>query len=274
MENYLETKDHFLTGENFNLVYNPNIDILETIPQPQNLVPYYESPDYISHTDKTQSIIDHIYAMVKKYTIRQKTKLIRNLKTESTTILDIGAGTGEFLKAMSLLNWNTQGVEPNPNARTISLDKNLNIKANLSDITATFDVITLWHVLEHLPNLNQQIANITQLLNDKGCLIIAVPNYKSYDAQKYKTFWAAYDVPRHLWHFSKKSIPLIFQPYGYTLIDTLPMPFDAFYVSLLSEKYQHGKTNYFNAFLTGMRSNLKAHTTGEYSSLIYVLKKA
>jgi len=135
-----------------------------------------------------------------------------------------------------------------------------------------FDIITLWHVLEHVSDLDAQIKELKRLLKPKGYLIIAVPNYKSYDADHYKTFWAAYDVPRHLWHFSKNAIQSIFGKFNFILEKTLPMKFDSFYVSLLSEKYKTGKMNYLKAFRIGLRSNIKAKRTGEYSSLIYVLR--
>jgi len=132
----------------------------------------------------------------------------------------------------------------------------------------------MWHVLEHVPNLMESIKMLKELLTDDGHLIIAVPNFKSYDANHYKENWAAYDVPRHLWHFSESSIRHIFGKNDFAVIKTLPLIFDSFYVSLLSEKYKTGKSNLINGFVNGLKSNMKASRSGEYSSKIYVLKKA
>ena len=273
MQTYLKTKDHFLSQEEFDLRLDPHLDMLITHPQPEDLYPYYKSKNYISHTDNKKTITAYIYALVKKYAIRKKIRLLNQLQPTSKTVLDIGAGTGDFLKAAKTNHWTTTGVEPNEGAVTIALSKGITLKKNLSEITSTSSVITLWHVLEHLPNLDDQLKKITSLLQPNGYLIIAVPNYKSYDAQYYKSHWAAYDVPRHLWHFSSKSISMLLKPHGLSLIKTLPMPFDSYYVSLLSEKYKNGKSSIFPALLTGLRSNLKASRNGQYSSLIYVLKK-
>ena len=138
---------------------------------------------------------------------------------------------------------------------------------------AKYEVITLWHVLEHVPNLQEYISELKKLLKPNGVLIVAVPNFKSYDAEYYNEFWAAFDVPRHLWHFSKKSIDLLFSKHGMSVSKTLPMKFDSFYVSMLSEKYKTGKSNILRAFWIGLKSNIKAMSNNEYSSLIYVIKK-
>jgi len=273
METYIKTKDYFLTGEQFQLKYKVDLDMLITTPQPENLHKYYQSDSYISHTDANETILDKVYSYVKKYTTRRKIRLLESLGTSSKTILDIGAGTGEFLKVISKKGWTTQGIEPNTSARTIAKSKGVHLKNSITEITTKTDIITLWHVLEHLPDLDNQIKGFTRQLKNSGFLIIAVPNYKSYDANKYKSHWAAYDVPRHLWHFSQKSITKIFKPYGYTLTQTVPMCFDSFYVSILSEKYKHGHPNYFRAFFTGLVSNISAFFSGEYSSIIYVLQK-
>ena len=139
--------------------------------------------------------------------------------------------------------------------------------------TEEYDVITMWHVLEHVENLQEYIQQLKDLLKENGTLLIAVPNYKSYDANYYKEFWAAYDVPRHLWHFSQASISKLFSVENISVVKTLPMKFDSYYVSLLSEKYKNGKMNPIKAFLVGFTSNRKSKQTKEYSSLIYVLKK-
>ena len=277
---YLEVKDHSVSGEIFQLVYNKEYDILETFPQlsPDKLSEYYKSENYISHTDSRRNVFERVYHLVRRYSLKQKLKLIEKHSHSGKTLLDVGCGTGDFLKTALNAGWEVQGVEPNERARAIANRKTNNkvdtpgALDNFQD--ASFDVITLWHVLEHLPNLEQQIKMLSRLLKRDGILIIAVPNFKSYDAKHYKTFWAAYDVPRHLWHFSKDSVKKLFSDIGMTLYQIKPMLFDSFYVSLLSEKYKSGKIKPLKGFYRGLVSNLKAIRSGEWSSLIYLLKKS
>lgn len=275
---YLSVKDHSVSGEEFQLLHNEEFDMLETYPQPSlgKLPEYYKSEDYISHTDSRRNAFEKIYQFVKSISLKRKLKLINSVSEHSKTLLDVGCGTGDFLKLAKANNWIICGIEPNENARKIANQKTnqsifevehlLNIEAH------SFDVITLWHVLEHLPKLDDHILIFKKLLKSDGRLIIAVPNFKSHDAKWYKKYWAAYDVPRHLWHFSKTSISKLVAKEDMIVEKHLPMTFDSFYVSLLSEKYKSGYMNFFKAFWTGWRSNMKAKNTGEYSSLIYIIK--
>ena len=272
---YLETTDHLVSKEKFRLEHLTETDMLVTQPIPENLYHYYESNNYISHTDEAKTLLEKVYQTVKKIALKRKLELINKYANTSKTILDIGCGTGEFLITARKNNWNTLGVEINDEARNKSSKKNITTYKFIEEVKSSqFNIITLWHVLEHLKDLNGIITKISSLLNTDGTLIIAVPNYKSYDANYYKEYWAAYDTPRHLWHFSQKSISTIFEKHNLKVVRTLPMYFDSYYVSLLSEKYKTGKSNYLKAFYRGMLSNLKAKRTGEYSSLIYVLQKA
>ncbi|SDW08054.1 Methyltransferase domain-containing protein [Lutibacter oricola] len=279
---YLKLKDYSVSKENFELIYNSELELLETSPKPtlQKLPSYYESEDYISHTDAKESLVDKVYQFVKGIALKNKLKLINSFNLEEKNMLDVGCGTGEFLLTCKNNQWNVVGVEPNKNARDLAigkLDKNtsVNIFADIDElISQKFDVITMWHVLEHVPNLDEYILKLKQLLKPNGVLIVAVPNYKSFDALHYKQYWAAFDVPRHLWHFSQNSISILFSKVNLKVVKTLPMYFDSFYVSLLSEKYKSGSGNIVKAFFTGLRSNLKAASTKEYSSLIYVLKSS
>lgn len=274
MKVYLQTKDYFHTQETFELLYDSELDMLVTHPKPENLSKYYDSKSYISHTDRKETLLDKIYQLIKKYSLKKKYKLIDTFKTEEKTILDIGAGTGDFLKKGIEENWKISGVEPNAIARDIAKEKGVDLEKDIEHLPEQkYDVITLWHVLEHLPNLENQIKKIITKLKPNGYLFVAVPNYKSYDAQKYKHHWAAYDTPRHLWHFSQNSISKLFNNYKLKVVNTKPMYFDSFYVSLLSEKYKTGRPNYFRAFWNGLISNIKAIRTKEYSSIIYILKK-
>lgn len=271
---YLKTKDYLVTKEHFLLEYDSEKDMLITQPIPTDITKYYDSNNYISHTDESNSLLEKVYQRVKKITLSQKVKLINNYSQEQKTILDIGCGTGEFLSTAKTDNWNTIGVELSTQAREIAIKKYLTIYKSLESITnQKFNIITLWHVLEHLPNLDKQINLIENLLEENGTLIIAVPNYKSHDAQYYKQYWAAYDTPRHLWHFSKTSITKIFKEHNLSVKKILPMYLDSYYVSLLSEKYKKGYSNYFMAFYRGLVSNIKAKQSGEYSSHIYILQK-
>ena len=275
MKLYLKTKDHSISGEDFELRHDPNLDMLITHPQPKELGKYYESESYISHTDANSSSVDKVYQAVKKYSISKKVRLISRHTKGKKTLLDFGAGTGDFLLHAKNQGWTVVGVEPNSGARKKSIAKGVLLHENLSDTgDVKFQVITLWHVLEHLPNLDDQIKTLTSKLEQEGTLIVAVPNFKSYDARHYREFWAAYDVPRHLWHFSKTAIEKLFEPYGMKLIQMRPMVFDAFYVSLLSEEYKTGKQNYFKAFYHGLKSNIKGWGSREYSSHVYLLQKA
>lgn len=271
----LPIKDFLVSGESFKLVYDAKREILVTSPQPEpeELSKYYESENYISHTDETKGLMASLYQMVKKYSLSKKLRLIASLNKGSGSLLDIGAGTGEFLKLAKQYDWNVQGVEPNEKARNFASEKDLSLSQSIDELSgSTFDVVTLWHVLEHLPDLESTISKIEAFVKPGGVLIIAVPNFKSYDARHYKNYWAAYDAPRHLWHFSKESMKVLFSS-EMKLIKTKPMIFDSFYVSLLSEKYRSGKNFSLKAVFIGLWSNIAALRSGESSSHIYCFRK-
>ncbi|WP_299394976.1 class I SAM-dependent methyltransferase [uncultured Gelidibacter sp.] len=277
---YIKVKDHSVSGEDFELLLNEELGMLETFPRPSEdrLPEYYKSEDYISHTDAKRNVFEKAYHFVKGIALKRKLKLIESVVTDSKSLLDVGCGTGDFLQVAAKAGWKISGIEPNDQARAIANSKTQNSVYNTEKLfnfePDSFDVITLWHVLEHLPNLDEHLSTFKNLLKADGTLIIAVPNYKSYDAQMYKAYWAAYDVPRHLWHFSQEAISKLATTVDLKVVEILPMKFDAFYVSLLSEKYKSGRMNYFKGFWNGWRSNMKASASGEYSSLIYVIKKA
>ncbi len=274
-KHFLTVKDHSVSKEFFELYYDETLDMLITSPQPNenDLGKYYESEDYISHTDNKRSLFEKAYHIVKNIALKNKLNLINSENPQKGRILDIGAGTGDFLLTAKENGWDTVGVEPSDRAKSIAIKKGISFVGKISELeNNSFDVITMWHVLEHVPNLELQIQELKRLLKPTGTLIVAVPNFKSFDANHYKTFWAAYDVPIHFWHFSKKAIQSLFEKVDMRLEKILPMKFDSFYVSLLSEKYKTGKMNYLSAFFIGLKSNWKAKRTLEYSSHIYVLK--
>lgn len=275
---YLSVKDYSVSGEQFQLLYNEELEMLETFPQPKAelLSEYYKSEDYISHTDTQRNLLEKVYQLIRRISIKRKMELINSFKSEEKTLLDIGCGTGDFLKTAQKHNWEIIGIEPNERARQIANSKTQNAVYSAEHLKSlkenNFDVITLWHVLEHLPNLEKHTALFKHLLKPNGTLVVAVPNFKSYDAEYYKNIWAAYDVPRHLWHFSESAIERLFEKQKMRLEKTLPMIFDAYYVSLLSEKYKSGKMHPIKAFWIGFLSNKKAKRTKQYSSHIYILK--
>ena len=222
--------------------------------------------------------MNRLYHLIRSKTLAQKTSWIQSLFTgHKGHLLDIGAGTGAFVHAMQQKSWKVTGLEPDAATRDKAFENyklNLQSTDNIYNLPEKeYEVITMWHVLEHVENLSEYISNLKKLLSTHGRLIIAAPNFKSDDANYYKEFWAAFDVPRHLWHFSQDSIRQLFLSENMVIEKTIPMKFDSYYVSLLSEKYKKGRMNIVNALYRGFVSNCKAMTSSEYSSLIYVIKK-
>ncbi|NVO18609.1 MAG: class I SAM-dependent methyltransferase [Bacteroidetes bacterium] len=278
LESFLTCNDHFLTKNQFTIVKCLDCSLKFTNPRPEanQLGAYYKSNEYISHSNSKKGLFNQVYQKIRKYTIHKKYKLISRNST-SGTILDIGCATGEFLHYMKSRNWKTLGIEPDENARKSAI---LNYQLEVFDEsyleqipTGSIDVVSMWHVLEHVANLQQRMISIKRLLKPGGLLLIAVPNPESYDAFIYQSFWAGYDVPRHLYHFSPQSIAKLLTLNEFKLAGTKPMKFDSFYVSLLSEKYMNGKMNWIRSGWIGICSNFKAIKTGNYSSLIYLSKK-
>ena len=270
----IKTRDYSVSQEFFTLEYDEEYHLYKTTPLPENLDKYYESEDYISHTDASVSLIDKLYQTVKKIALATKTKLVVKYANEDPKVLDIGCGTGSFVQFLNSNKINAYGIEPSNNARGLAIKKGVSCFKDFNELKdKDFDIITMWHVLEHVPNFNTQLKSIKNALNENGKLIVAVPNFESYDAKYYDKFWAAYDVPRHIWHFSEKAIGKIAQENGFILKKVKPMWFDSFYVSMLSEKYKNRKLNFIKAFSIGLISNLKAITNGQFSSKIYILEQ-
>jgi 2-polyprenyl-3-methyl-5-hydroxy-6-metoxy-1,4-benzoquinol methylase len=275
----MQVTDHFLTKEHFHLAKCSPCGFLITNPRPdaQNLSKYYQSDDYLSHGKKKNSLTSSLYSLVKDYSLGKKYQLINSIKPKGT-LLDIGSATGEFLNFFKKKKWQVTGIEPAEAPRQYSIE-NYGLKVlpeeKIDQLSAgQFDVITLWHVLEHVPDLNKHMEQISKLLAPDGLLVVALPNHLSWDAQHYGDHWAGYDVPRHLYHFTPGTISKLLSKYSFEIFKTEPMKFDGFYVSLLSEKYQSGKSNFLTAFRNGLKSNkwAKQHDDN-YSSLIYLAKK-
>jgi SAM-dependent methyltransferase len=274
----INSEDFFLTKEQFNIVECQNCAIKFTYPRPdpEILQNYYRSPNYISHTNTKKGFIETLYYLIRKLTLKTKIRLIRKFII-SGNVLDIGCGTGEFLKETKRQGYYSIGIEPNSRARDIAMKQNGLFVIEEKEIENLpphiFDIITMWHVLEHFSNLKSSIYQIQKLLKKNGILVIAVPNSDSWDARHYQKYWAAYDLPRHLYHFNQKSLVNLFHRNGFILVNTKPMIFDSFYICLLSEKYKTGKSNFFKAFMNGLYSNFWAMMNHKnFSSKIYIFK--
>ena len=276
-ETEFSAKDYTVSQEVFTISSCINCSFLITNPRPEDkdLGKYYKSDAYISHSDTSKGLINRVYKLVRSYTLRSKYRLVKPFLGDGI-LMDIGAGTGAFVRHCKSKGIKILGVEPDSDARmqaeklySINLLEESAIKSQLA---STVDVVTMWHVLEHIPNLNERMDEINSILKPGGVLIAAVPNHESADAEHYAEFWGAYDVPRHLYHFDLKAIKSLGKNHGFRLIRVKNMPFDAFYVSLLSEKYKSGRMNWVKAIIIGLRTLFSSGVKGS-SSKIYILEK-
>ncbi len=276
---FLICKDYTVSRETFSIVRCASCGFRFTNPRPgvDELARYYLSEDYISHSNSSKGLINWLYKKVRTYTLKGKVAKI-NAESAIGQILDIGCGTGEFLNACVSAGWKGKGIEPSEMA-SAQAKKNFNLSVFSEEEmdklpSESFDVITMWHVLEHVPNLVERVKDLQRLLKSTGVALIAVPNCESRDAKHYKEFWAAYDVPRHLYHFSPADIKNLFSKHGFKVQSILPMKFDSYYVSMLSEKYKAGRPRLLRALFQGTLSNWSAGANGHTSSSqIYLLKK-
>lgn len=274
---YMNCTDYFLTKEIFNIVKCKSCGFIFVNPRPNKteLYKYYESQEYISHSGTNKGIVNFVYTKIRKYTHSNKVKLVSKY-AKGKNILDIGCGSGELLGLFKNNGWQTLGIEPNQNARNIAVSEyKLDVKeeseiSNIPDNSQ--DVISMWHVLEHVSDLNERVGELKRILKKDGTIFIAVPNCISFDATYYEEFWAAYDVPRHLYHFTPDSMKNLFEKFNFSISDVLPMQFDSYYVGMLSEKYRTGRSNILNALFVGWKSNYYARKDKiSYSSLLYVI---
>jgi 2-polyprenyl-3-methyl-5-hydroxy-6-metoxy-1,4-benzoquinol methylase len=251
----------------------------QSIPAAPDIGDYYRSDTYISHTDTKKGIINRLYHFVRKRTLKRKRRLVQQITGLQTgRLMDIGAGTGAFSYTMQQAGWQVSGLEPDAATRQRAVDLHgiqlQSTDALFQSVPESFDAITLWHVLEHVHELHAYIEQIKKLLRKDGKALIAVPNYTSYDAKVYLQFWAAYDVPRHLYHFSPAAMEKLLQQHGLKLAGTKPMWYDSFYIAMLSEKYKNGHGNLLKAVWTGFISNLVTlFNSRRCSSLIYIIGK-
>lgn len=277
--NEIICNDYSISNEQFVIVRCDHCKFLLTNPRPRpdRLDAYYKSDNYVSHSNKANNIINIIYKAARYFTLRSKHNLLLKCSDKEKTLLDYGCGTGSFLEFCKNKGWKVAGIEPNEKARNLAINNSnskVEDKIESLDRETTYNIITLWHVLEHIPDLNLALEKITAKLSKKGTLIIAVPNPESWDAQHYKKYWAAYDVPRHLYHFTQSSIKELMKRHKLKVKEVIPMPLDSFYVSLLSETYKKSKNKYFKAIINGYKSNSYARKNhNNYSSLIYIVQK-
>lgn len=281
LERTLTCVDHYATGEMFHLCRCAECGFLFTqdFPAETEIGRYYETPDYISHSDTKKGIVNRAYHHVRHYMLKRKARLIMNeAHRKEGRLLDIGTGTGYFPATMKALGWQVEALEKNALARNFAQTHfGLEIKPETALVDyapQSFDVITLWHVMEHLEHLNETWETLHSLLTDKGILIVAVPNCSSYDARKYGAYWAAYDVPRHLWHFTPDTMQKLGAKHGFILSARHPMPFDAFYISMLTERYMQRSAVFVRGLWTGTWAWFNTLVKKERSSsMIYVFRK-
>lgn len=272
--NFLIAKDNLVSDESFAVVECQTCKLLFTNPRPSDsrLAHYYDSDHYDSHNDKNYSFQNIIYRVVRNIAIHQKIKLIKKYHP-SGRLLDYGAGSGAFLEK-AIKHFEIKGIEPSVKAveqAASSIKGEIHENIDLLIYDHKFDIITMWHVLEHLPNLKVAFNKIRNLLSSKGLLFIAVPNPNSWDSKHYGAEWAGYDVPRHLYHFSKDAISYFLKQYGLRIIEIKPMKFDAYYVSILTEKHCKNSYSFIKGLFMGYRSNQSASFDGQYSSLLYII---
>jgi 2-polyprenyl-3-methyl-5-hydroxy-6-metoxy-1,4-benzoquinol methylase len=269
---FLQLNDYFLTQEKFELYIDPKTELIKTIPQPEQLDRFYESEDYLSHDDSKKSFFARSYNFAKGFNLKSKTSLIKKF-SQNGVVLDIGAGVGDLVKSLQENGVEARGFEPSEKARLVAKEKGIDLHSNLDSFELQkFDLISMYHVLEHVRDVQQQKQEILRLLKPKGVLILALPNYESYDAKFYGKFWAGYDVPRHLFHFNKKAVESLFQE-EFEIVKMQPMWFDSFYVSILSSRYKKAAIPFLSGILVGFVSNMAALFSKEPSSITYVLKK-
>ena len=271
-------KDEFLSKEDFHICECLNCGLSYTMPRPnkEKIGEYYKSEEYYSHQENKKGFIPRLYESVKKVNLKHK----YNLATQGLNVgkmLDIGCGVGDFLHTAEEHGWTCTGVVPSEDAKAIAKTKTKANIINSEDMEkipdATFDLITMWHVLEHIDDLKWQIEQLHRLTKTKGRIVIAVPNYKSYDAQYYKELWAAYDVPRHLSHFNKNVLTKIFKSKNLELVRTDKLIWDAYYISYMSEQYKQHIFPLLKGTFRGCISNCKARHTKEWSSMVYIFEK-
>lgn len=282
LQDHLSAKDYTVSEKRFNILLCKDCTLAFTqdVPSQEEIGPYYKAETYISHSDTNKGLINKLYHLVRKRTLSGKRLLVEDFTgAKKGRVLDIGCGTGAFLNEMKTAGWDALGLEPDADARAMA-KKLFDIEALPSPelfslVPGSYDAVTMWHVLEHVHQLHDYVEKIHEIIKPAGKFFVAVPNYTAADAKKYKEFWAAYDVPRHLYHFSPKSMQMLMKQHGFKMVELKPMWYDSFYVSMLSEQYKNGGSqNLIGAVISGLSSNVSAfNSTDKCSSVIYVMEK-
>ena len=276
---HITTQDFLITNKKFKITQDKETGVLKTTPTPkkEDLSSYYNSEAYASHQERANTLVLWAYMRVRKRTLKSKIKLISAISTTAGNLLDFGCGLGDFLLATQAQGWSSYGIEPHQKVKAKAKKKiKREIYSTIQEAQKTnkkYDIITMWHSLEHVVDLSRTLRFLHNSTKKKGKVVIAVPNHKSFDAKHYKKFWAAYDTPRHVWHFDQKSITNLFKKEGFVLERKHLMMWDAFYISVLSEKYKGSRAIYFKAAVIGGVSNFLSLFTGESSSVTYVFSK-
>jgi len=231
-------------------------------PSEKELKKYYHTDDYLPHS-KGKGVLFLLYRIVQKISFYNKFLLLRNLK-EKITHLDYGGGDGRF----------SNYVNSKENATSSFYDPYYKNSLNADFKKKEYNIITLWHVLEHAYDLDILFENIEKSLENRGKLVVAVPNFDSLERNIYKENWAAYDLPRHLYHFNNISLEKLLRSKGYKIIDKKRMLFDTFYISILSSM-KISNISVIKSLFVALFISIKVIIKGpEFSSsLLYVCEK-
>lgn len=273
---YLNAQDWGYSKKYFEIVKcsKCSFSFTQDVPDQEDIVVYYRHSDYVSHTDTNEGLFFKVYHKVREHMLNKKRAWVEN-HTKKGSVLDIGAATGYFLANLKNNGWQVFGFEPEESAREIAKSKNgIDLIDNFTPLFKEgkkFNAITMWHVLEHVHELNLYFEHFKKLLNDDGKVFIAVPNHDSLDACFYKEKWAAWDMPKHLWHFNPASLKALAEKHNFELVKMYGLPFDAFYVSLLSTQSFLGKlVAPFIGLVSFVNETINVKKS---SSVLYVLKR-
>lgn len=281
-EPYMDASDHLVSRQVFSMQRCKQCGFVFTNPRPdpEEIGAYYQSGQYTSHSEKATNLLESIYVRVRSQMVKRKAGMVKRFLQKGANILDIGCGTGHFLQALQVAGYRVMGVEPGEKAAQLASEKGIKVVRSMTDVMVDhhpgFDLISMWHVLEHVHNLQEHLQQCQQMLKPGGILVVAVPMCNSFDASFYKQHWAAYDLPRHLWHFTPDTLKLVVQKSGMQQIRLRRMPLDAFYIAMLSEQYKKSLCKplaFARAMLIGMWSNAAAMLTKKpASSQVFVFR--
>jgi 2-polyprenyl-3-methyl-5-hydroxy-6-metoxy-1,4-benzoquinol methylase len=270
--------DHLVTGEEFPLHQCNDCQFLYSgrLPSEADAQKYYDSPSYTPHATDRKNLMMRTIGFCRTF-IRQpikRTWVRKWSKKRMGTLIDIGSGTGEFAVFMQKSGWAVTCIEPNQDARNFCASQGLTVfdtdrVPTLPD--HSFNVVTLWHVLEHVYDIHGTMQTIRRLLQPDGTAFIALPNYSSKEASWYGRMWTGYEMPRHPSHFSPATFAHLASMYDMEIVALRPFVLDAFYLSILSE--QHRKGWFISALFHGLASAIVGLLQPKLaSSVLYVIR--